>query len=553
MERSLFKFALLGVMLLISHSSFSQITERERPAEWKQLVKGARFMDRFLPMKGNVLSSDTWGADCVLPRYVDNGIEDGIWSYWGGNIRKGEDGKYHLFVCGWLECSRKGHMEWPNSYVFHTVSDNLTGPFKPVRIIGKGHNPEIFRAKDGRYVVYVIDGRYVSDDLNGKWEYGKFDFNARDRRIIEGLSNLSFAQREDSSYVMVCRGGGIWVSRDGLSEYNQLTDKRVYPDVDGRFEDPVIWRDHIQYHLIVNDWLGRIAFYLRSKDGVNWVVDPGEAYMPGVAVHADGQVEDWFKYERLKVYQDEYGRAIQANFAVIDTLKNEDKPFDHHSSKNISIPLNPGLLLTILDEKPITSGTKTIRVKIQAEEGFNPQKDIDVNSLRFGASEEVNYGRGCQVLTTENAGKDLIVTFNGKGNGITKDEFAPKLIGKYKDGRMLYGYARLPYIDYIEPILSARAPVFTKSGKGLECTVEVQNFGQVESKKALVEVGYKKEGKTIKVASGMVPALKPYEKTDILLSAKDRFEEGKEYDLIVTLSSGKKVLSTFNLKKKVLE
>ena len=553
MERSLFKFALLGVMFLISHSSFSQITERERPAEWKQLVKGARFMDRFLPMKGNVLSSDTWGADCVLPRYVDNGIEDGIWSYWGGNIRKGEDGKYHLFVCGWLECSPKGHMEWPNSYVFHTVSDNLTGPFKPVRIIGKGHNPEMFRAKDGRYVVYVIDGRYVSDDLNGKWEYGKFDFNARDRRIIEGLSNLSFAQREDSSYVMVCRGGGIWVSRDGLSEYNQLTDKRVYPDVDGRFEDPVIWRDHIQYHLIVNDWLGRIAFYLRSKDGVNWVVDPGEAYMPGVAVHADGQVEDWFKYERLKVYQDKYGRAIQANFAVIDTLKNEDKPFDHHSSKNISIPLNPGLLLTILDEKPITSSTKIIRVKIQAEEGFNPQTDIDVNSLRFGASEEVNYGRGCQVLTTESAGKDLIVTFNGKGNGITKDEFAPKLIGKYKDGRMLYGYARLPYIDYIEPILSARAPVFTKSGKGLECTVEVQNFGQVESKKALVEVGYKKEGKTIKVASGMVPALKPYEKTDILLSAKDRFEEGKEYDLIVTLSSGKKVLSTFNLKKKVLE
>ena len=553
MERSLFKFALLGVMFLISHSSFSQITERERPAEWKQLVKGARFMDRFLPMKGNVLSSDTWGADCVLPRYVDNGIEDGIWSYWGVNIRRGEDGKYHLFVCGWLECSPKGHMEWPNSYVFHTVSDNLTGPFNPVRIIGKGHNPEIFRAKDGRYVVYVIDGRYVSDDLNGKWEYGKFDFNARDRRIIEGLSNLSFAQREDSSYVMVCRGGGIWVSRDGLSEYNQLTDKRVYPDVDGRFEDPVIWRDHIQYHLIVNDWLGRIAFYLRSKDGVNWVVDPGEAYMPGVAVHADGQVEDWFKYERLKVYQDKYGRAIQANFAVIDTLKNEDKPFDHHSSKNISIPLNPGLLLTILDEKPITSGTKTIRVKIQAEEGFNPQTDIDVNSLRFGASEEVNYGRGCQVLTTENAGKDLIVTFNGKGNGITKDEFAPKLIGKYKDGRMLYGYARLPYIDYIEPILSARAPVFTKSGKGLECTVEVQNFGQVESKKALVEVGYKKEGKTIKVASGMVPALKPYEKTDLLLSAKDRFEEGKEYDLIVTLSSGKKVLSTFNLKKKVLE
>ncbi len=75
-----------------------------------------------------------------------------------------------------------------------------------------------------------------------------------------------------------------------------------------------------------------------------------EAYMPGVAVHEDGHSEGWFKYERLKMYQDKYGRAIQANFAVIDTLKHEDKPFDNHSSKNISIPLNPGLLLTVLND-----------------------------------------------------------------------------------------------------------------------------------------------------------------------------------------------------------
>ena len=547
------KLALMGALLLISNVTFSQVTERERPKEWDQLVNGARFMDRFLPMKGNKLSSDTWGTAGVRPRYVDNGIEDRIWSYWGGNIRKGEDGKYHLMVCGWLEASPKGHMEWGNSWVFNTVSDNLTGPFKPVNIIGKGHNPEIFRAKDGRYVIYVINGRYVSDDINGKWEYGKFDFNARDRRIIEGLSNLSFAQREDSSYIMVCRGGGIWISRDGLSEYNQLTDSRVYPNVKGRFEDPVIWRDHIQYHMIVNDWLGRIAFYLRSKDGVNWVTDPGEAYMPGIAVHEDGRAEDWFKYERIKMYQDKYGRAVQANFAVIDTLKNEDKPFDNHSSKNISIPLNPGVLLTILDKKPITAQTKTIRLKIQAEDGFNPQTDIDLNSLRFGASTEVNYGRGSKLLKTETDGNDLIVTFDGKGNGMTEDEFAPKLIGKYKNGKMLYGYARLPYIDYIEPILSARAPVFVQSDKGWEGNIEVQNFGQVSSQKASVKIEYKKDGKMIKVASATVPPLTPYEKTDVRFVTKANFEKADDYDFLVTISSGKKVLSTFRLKQKVGE
>ena len=547
------KLVLMGALLLISNATFSQVTERERPKEWDQLVNGARFMDRFLPMKGNKLSSDTWGTAGVSPRYVDNGIEDRIWSYWGGNIRKGEDGKYHLMVCGWLEASPKGHMEWGNSWVFNTVSDNLTGPFKPVNIIGKGHNPEIFRAKDGRYVIYVINGRYVSDDINGKWEYGKFDFNARDRRIIEGLSNLSFAQREDSSYIMVCRGGGIWISRDGLSEYNQLTDSRVYPNVKGRFEDPVIWRDHIQYHMIVNDWLGRIAFYLRSKDGVNWVTDPGEAYMPGIAVHEDGRAEDWFKYERIKMYQDKYGRAVQANFAVIDTLKNEDKPFDNHSSKNISIPLNPGVLLTILDKKPITAQTKTIRLKIQAEDGFNPQTDIDLNSLRFGASTEVNYDRGSKLLKTETDGNDLIVTFDGKGNGMTEDEFAPKLIGKYKNGKMLYGYARLPYIDYIEPILSARAPVFVQSDKGWEGNIEVQNFGQVSSQKASVKIEYKKDGKMIKVASATVPPLTPYEKTDVRFVTKANFEKAEDYDFLVTISSGKKVLSTFRLKQKVGE
>lgn len=537
------KIILLGLMWFMELPNFAQVVERIRPKEWQQLVEGARFIDRFLPMQGNVLSSDTWGAANVCPRYIDNGIEDRIWSYWGGNIKKGKDDKYHFFVCGWLEASPKGHGEWSNSYVFHAVSDKLSGPFKPVNIIGKGHNPEIFQAKDGRYVIYVINGRYVADDLEGEWKYGKFDFNPRDRRIIEGLSNLSFAQREDSSYVMVCRGGGIWVSKDGLSEYNQITDGRVYPDVDGRFEDPVIWRDHIQYHMIVNDWLGRIAFYLRSKDAVKWIVDPGEAYMPGIAKHKDGQTEDWFKYERLKIYQDRYGRAIQANFAVIDTLKKQDKPFDNHSSKNISIPLNPGVLLTVLDKSPINSKTKTIRVRIQAEEGFNPHTDVDVYSLRFGASSEVNFGRGSQVLAMEKDGPDLIVTFDGKGNGITKEEFAPKLIGKYKNGKMLYGYARLPYIDYVEPILSVRKPVLVEADKKINYNLEVQNFGQVPSQKVFVKIEYEKKGKIIKISSGTIPILKPYEKVNLSLVNEKVWEREKEYNLIVTIYSNKKTFS----------
>ncbi|WP_234367703.1 hypothetical protein [Parabacteroides pacaensis] len=90
MKRFTFMASLLMGLTFIGNSLFAQITERQLPAEWNNLVNGGRFMDRFLPMKGTNLSSDIWGASCVKPRFIDNGIEDCIWSYWGGNIVKAD-------------------------------------------------------------------------------------------------------------------------------------------------------------------------------------------------------------------------------------------------------------------------------------------------------------------------------------------------------------------------------------------------------------------------------------------------------------------------------
>lgn len=507
------KFVLYFWFSVLCASLGAQVTERPRPEEWKQLVPGARFMDRFLPMPDGVKGTHVWGTDSVQNRYVDNGIELPDVSFWGGNILQTNDGKYHLYVCGWPERSPKGHMFWSKSTVFHAVSDCLSGPFKIKNSIGKGHNPEAFRLADGRVVVYVIDGYYIADSEDSPvWYYQQFSFDPRDRKIIEGLSNLTFARRPDGSYLMVCRGGGVWISRDGLSPYQQLTDKRVYPAVEGRFEDPVVWRDSLQYHLIVNDWLGRIAFYQRSKDGLHWVTEQGEAYVPGISFHKDGEVEHWFKYERAKVFQDSFGRAVQMNFAVIDTIKWNDLPGDRHSSKNICIPLNKGLLLSVLNDEPITPSTKQIEVRIKAEPGFNPQTDVDVKLLRFGAFTEVNFGRGCKALKTRNEGDDLIVVFSGKGSGITADEFAPKLIGRSTKGELLYGYARLPYVDYAPALLSARCPQYDKEQGVLK--VKVGNFGLSASQPAQVEVRY--EGQV--VAEGDVHALSPYEEVELSLT-----------------------------------
>lgn len=159
-----------------------------------------------------------------------------------------------------------------------------------------------------------------------------------------------------------------------------------------------------------------------------------------------------------------------------------------------------------MNKKEITATTRTIEVKIAAEADFNPQNDIDVSSLRFGSYTEVNFGRGTKPIRTKKSGNDLIVIFSGKGSGITADEFAPKMIGRDKRGNLIYGYARLPYVNYKPAILSALRPVYDHQQKIL--TVEVQNFGLSASKKT--EVVVFAEGK--EVFRKRLQPVSPYDK-----------------------------------------
>jgi len=458
------------------------------------IVKGGQFMDRILPMEGSNLTSEgIWGCTDVKPRLVDNGLEDNTYSYWGGNIVLGDDGKYHLNVAGWPESSSRGHNTWSSgSMVYHAVSDTPYGPYKNVATIGEGHNPETYRAADGTWVIYVINKRYTCSSLDGPWEESKFVFDRRDRKIVLGedtttsLSNITFAKRQDNSFLALDRGGGVWISKDGLQAYRQITDKTVYTTTQRYLEDPVIWRDSLQYHMIVNDWNARIAYYSRSLDGVHWVSEAGTAYQPGVSVHSDGTVENWYKYERPKIYQDELGRAAYLNMAVIDTIKSEDKASDNHSSKNIVMPLNKGLIMEVLNTEEISESTSEIRVRIYSDGTTKPATDINVASLKFGTHSKVNYGNGASATSSEADGDDLIVTFPGTGTGITSAEFAPKMIGQDNNGDMIFGYAKLQTVNYRPALLSALMPSVDTDNK--LTTVKVENFGLSASSAATIKV-----------------------------------------------------------------
>ena len=566
MKKTITTIIIIVVANFISIGLNAQDIDRPGPAEWANLIKGARFMDRYEAMPDGKLSNDVWGCYKVHARFIDNGIETPDISFWGGNIMKDENGKYHLYLCGWPESAEKGHFDYVNSVIYNTESDNLIGPYHITDTIGKGHNPTIIKTKDGSYVLYCINDKYVkgtqygndkmhrpirsaacfvSKSLNGPWKLVPFQYDFRDRIATPGKNNwdhnFTFTRREDGSSLAINRGGQAWVSKDGISTYNLISDEIVYPAVSGKYEDPVVWRDNVQYNLIVNDWLGRVAHYMRSPDGIHWTEEEGEAYVPGVSFHKDGFKENWYKYERIRIYQDEYGRAIQANFAVIDTSKFEDHGSDNHSSKNISIPMNPGMLIYLQNKERITRSTKEIKVLVKDEANFHPAKELDFNSLHFGAASEVNYGRGAIIKSYKVLGNGNVeLIFNHENNCITDDIFAPKMIGHKKDGSMVFGYCRKPWMNYNTEILSARKPIIKIKGNKIFSETLVDNYGQVESKPSFMTISLFANGEEIELASATIPRIKAYAQARIKATHSREadviaLEKGKTYPAIVKI------------------
>ena len=142
--------------------------------------------------------------------------------------------------------------------------------------------------------------------------------------------------------------------------------------------------------------------------------------------------------------QDGYGRVIQANFAVIDCAKKYDKGSDIHSSKNITIPVNPG--------RRIETFKKTRRgweARIAKERGFNPLMEVDVDSLILGPQSMVAFGAGVKPIATDEANGDLVVIFPP----VELDSPVVEILGCEKSGRLFFASTRtdgtkLPFFEY---------------------------------------------------------------------------------------------------------
>jgi len=335
-------------------------------------------IDFFQPFesKAPLVSEGIWGAPNVIPRDVNNGLEDPqmkSWCYWDGNIFKDDEGKYHMYACHWDQKYPHGIGWTEGSKGIHAVSDSLYGPYKDLGDMwpqwneSKGANVIGLRLKDGRYAAVaseIVPGEvFVSDNPNGPFEllgdfqidpngyyagwgrYNELDDGAANGGSLGHLANVMIILRPDGRYMMIARHCVTMISDDGvLGPYKMYSDK-AWLGVEGLpqhyMEDPTVWYSDGLYHIVVNFHGKDTTYHITSEDGIHNWKNRGLAFKrhEGVFRHKDGTIEDWFTVQRPTVYV-ENGLVKAFNFSVIDVHKGQDQGNDNHGSKIIVVPFD---------------------------------------------------------------------------------------------------------------------------------------------------------------------------------------------------------------------
>ena len=334
------------------------------------LAEERSLIDYFLPMEpqGPLVSEGIWGAPNVLPRDIENGLEDpklDNWCYWDGRIVKSDDGRYHIYASRWNQSFSHAQGWKEQSKAIHAVSDNIMGPYQDKGMIwpdwhdGLGHNVIGLRMHDGRYAVVASDRTpgdiFVSDSPDGPFEhFGEIQVDpngfpislARYNNPPHHMSNVKVLLRPDGRYMIVGRSTAPLLSKDGiLGPYKIMGDRvyKKYPELpQTKNEDPTVWYSGGMYHIVYNNWPTKTSHHFTSEDGIHDWKYRGIAFKKGedkVFRYTNGTVNDWTFVERPTAYI-EKGHVTHFIFSVIDLGKGQDQPDDNHGSKIVVVPFD---------------------------------------------------------------------------------------------------------------------------------------------------------------------------------------------------------------------
>lgn len=357
------------MLMALAFSALAAVAE-------KQLV------DYFQPMEpqGQLVSNGIWGAANVLPRDIQNGLEDPTlknWCYWDGRIVKSDDGRYHIYASRWTHAVSHSVGWHDESKGIHAVSDNIMGPYEDQGLTwphwkdGIGHNVVGLRMHDGRYAVVTSEltpGEiFVSDSPDGPFKLLgqiKVDNNGFDPGLARypadnagaakhgntgHMSNVKVLLRPDGRYMIIPRSTAPMISEDGiLGPYKIMGDRvfvKQFPELNvHHVEDPTVWHSGGMYHIVVNHWPSKTSYHFSSMDGIHDWKYRGIAFKKEetkIFRYTDGTVNDWVYVERPTAYVDEEtGHVTHFIFSVIDVKKGQDKANDNHASKIVVVPFD---------------------------------------------------------------------------------------------------------------------------------------------------------------------------------------------------------------------
>lgn len=330
-------------------------------------------------------------SDNMQPIPLNSGFKmEGYW-VWCGSVIQGEDGRYHMFASRWPQ-SLPHHTWMFASEIVRAVSDTPIGPFQFEEVVLKPrgakywdgrctHNPFIRKYKD-QYILYymgsthpfedvkdgeVIEkddkrcivgrankrvGMAVSDSVYGPWK--RLDKPILDIRIDSFdsylTSNPAACINEDGSVLLMYKARsyegntyskmkiGVAYAKYYDAEYVRYSDMPVF-DESVHIEDPYIWRDKDQYHLIAKDMEGNICgekyggVFATSSDGMKWYMEKGNLSYTRNILWENGIKEQLFKMERPFILQED--GVDKAMYFAVKRISNEST----EATFNMAVPL----------------------------------------------------------------------------------------------------------------------------------------------------------------------------------------------------------------------
>ena len=257
------------------------------------------------------------------PNRTDTIFRNQTVTSWGGNIIKGDDGLYHLWVSRMRD--GEGLNSWTHdSQIDHAVAEDPMDvfDFAEVALSAEAHNASPLRARNGSYLIFHIGSGFLhhSETPNGPW------------LPLPGINcnNPAPMIHSNGSFFCGCNNGDFQIYRcdDPFEARWEFVTSMQFPDAWSqpsqfmRSEDPYLWMDtRHNWHILAHRYDYRdgwpanpnqtepvlVSGHGFSRNGIDWHFNIAEQPYNATITFENGTRQFFSTFERPHLVFDDAG------------------------------------------------------------------------------------------------------------------------------------------------------------------------------------------------------------------------------------------------------